>query len=177
MADDQDTPEVAALTSRINSWLDKLNNRIEIDLRNKPLNFRPITEDLFGTDEDQASITIGFKDGCPTKNSSVAEFRDKFNFLAFDRLPCPGLEGVPSQWIIYPQTPMSSFSEGVTIEQYDPNTQVLSMEIQTNFFAIYGKVPQKYPIADAASPKGTYLQVRRDIQGVVHLRAKLVFNQ
>lgn len=176
MADDQDTPEVAALKSRINSWLDRSNNRIEIDLRNKSLTFQPITDTLFSADEGDVRITIGFKDGSLTKNSSVDQFRENFNFVALDRLPCPGLEGVPSQWILHPQTPMSSFSEGVTIEQYDPNTQVLQMKIDTNFFAIYGSVPQQFMIADAPAPKGTYLQVRRDIQGIIHVRGKLVFN-
>ncbi len=52
---------------------------------------------------------------------------------------------------------MSSFSEGVTLEQYDPNTQILQ-------------------IADAPAAKGTYLQVRRDIYGVIRLRTKLVLN-
>ena len=176
MADSNETPEVADITSRINSWLDQHKNRIEIDLQKNPINFNQHSENLFTGGEGQVAITLGFTEGNLTKNSSVDQFRKNFNFIALDRLPCPGLSGVPSQWQLYPQTPMSSFSEGVNIEQYDPNTQILQLKIQTDFFAIYGRVPQEFPIMDAPSPKGTYLQVRRDIQGVIHLRAKLVFN-
>jgi hypothetical protein len=122
------------------------------------------------------AITLGFNDEGLTKDSSLNQLRSNFNFIVLDRLPVPGLDGIPTQWKIYPQTPMSSFSEGVTLEQYDPNTQILQLTVQTKFFAIYGTIPQKYPIADAPSPKGTYLQVRRDIQGVIQLRAQLIFN-
>ncbi|CAF2390654.1 unnamed protein product [Rotaria sp. Silwood2] len=117
----------------------------------------------------------GFNEGL-TKDSSLEQFRSNFNFIALDRLPVPGLDGVPSQWQIYPQTPISSFSEGVTLEQYNSNTQILQLNVQTRFFAIYGNIPQNPPIACAPAPKGTYLQVRRDIQGIIKLKAKLVFN-
>jgi hypothetical protein len=62
------------------------------------------------------SISIGFNFENFTKNSSLDQFRLSFNYIALDRLPVPGLDGIPPQWQIYLQTPRSSFSEGVTIQ-------------------------------------------------------------
>jgi len=174
MADDQDTPEVAAIVSRIESWLDTHKNKIELNLTNNPIEFDGHGAATFSSTDPQVAINLEFNDGL-TKNSSIDQFRSSFKYIVIDRLPLPGLDGIPSQWKIYPQTPMSSFSEGVTFEQYDPNTQILQLKIETQFFAIYGNVPQKNPIACGRAPKGTYLQVRRDIQGVIQLRAKLAF--
>jgi hypothetical protein len=139
-----------------------------LDLTKDPIEFKPFGNTIFNGHAPQVSISLDFKDEGITKTSSLDQIRSSFNYIALDRLPVPGLHGVPPQWQIYPQTPISSFSEGVTFEQYDSNTQILQLTVQTRFFAIYGEVPQEL--------KGTYLQVRRDIQGVIKLRAKLVFN-
>jgi hypothetical protein len=176
MADDQDTPEVAAIVSRIELWLDKHQNKLELDLTKNPIAFNQHSGTLFTGHEHQVAITLGFNDEGLTKDSSLNQLRSNFNFIALDRLPVPGLDGVPPQWNIYPQTPISSFSEGVTLDQYDPNTQILQLTIQTRFFAIYGSVPQQHQLACGPAPKGTYLQVRRDIQGLIKLHAKLDFN-
>ena len=176
MANEQDTPEVASIKSHIESWLDTHKNKLELDLTNESIEFPRHSGTLFTSGTDQVAVTLGFNDEGLTKNSSLDQLRSSFNFIALDRLPVPGLHGVPSTWKIYPQTSMSSFSEGVTLEQYDPNTQVLRLTVQTQFFAIYGNIPQKHPIADAPAPKGTYLQVRRDIEGLIKINAKLVFN-
>jgi hypothetical protein len=176
MAAEQDTPEVASITARIESWLDKHNNKIDLDLTKDPIDFNQHSANLFTGSKPQVAITLGFKDENLTKNASLDQLRSAFDFITLDRLPVPGLDGVPSQWQIYPQTPISSFSEGVTLEQYDSKTQILKLTVQTNFFAIYGNVPQVHPIACGRAPKGTYLQVRRDIQGVIKIAAKLVFN-
>ncbi len=176
MANDADTPEVAAITSRIESWLDKHQNKLELDLTRDPIDFKQHSGTLFTGRTSEVGITLGFNDENLTKDASLDELRSSFNFVALDRLPVPGLDGIPPQWQIYPQTPMSSFSEGITLEQYDSNTQILKLNIQTTFFAIYGRVPQEHQMACAPAPKGTYLQVRRDIQGVINLRAKLIFD-
>lgn len=175
MADEQNTPEVAAIVARIESWLDANHNKIDIDLSKNPMNLERHSETLFTGHQPQVAITLGFADKALNKNSTLEQLRASFNFVALDRLPTPGLDGVPSQWEIYPQTPVSSFSEGVTLEQYDASTQVLQVNVQTKFFAIMGSLPQDNRIACGRAPKGTYLQVRRDIQGSIKLRAKLVF--
>jgi hypothetical protein len=176
MVADQDTPEIVAIKSRIETWLDTHNNKLELDLTNNPIEFNQHSGCLFTSHEPQVAITLGFQDENLTKHSSLDQLRSSFSFIALDRLPVPGLDGIPSHWQIYPQTPISSFSEGVTFEQYDPNTQILKLIIRTGFFAIYGDNPTQPRMADAPAPKGTYLQVRRDIQGDIKLRAKLVFN-
>jgi hypothetical protein len=176
MADDKDTPEVAAITSRIESWLTAHQNKLELDFTGNPIDFKQHSGTLFTGTKPQVGITLGFNDENLTKDASLDKLRSSFNFVVLDRLPIPGLDGVPPQWQIYPQTPMSSFSEGVTLEQYDSNTQILQLNIQTTFFAIYGRVPQEHQMACGPAPKGTYLQVRRDIQGVINLRAKLIFD-
>ena len=175
MAAEQDTPEVAAIVSRIESWLDAHQNKIDLDLTSTPIEFKQHSDTLFTGSRDQVAITLGFSEGGIQTEHSLDQLRSAFSFIALDRLPVPGLQGVPSQWQIYPQTPMSSFTEGVTLEKYDPTTQILQLRVQTQFFAIYGTVPQKHPLADAPSPRGTYLQVRRDIQGDIRVQAKLVF--
>jgi hypothetical protein len=175
MADEEDTPEVASIKSRIESYLDSHKNKIEIDLTQGPIQFNRHSGTLFTGHESKVSITLGVKDENLTKNSSLDQLRSSFNFIALDRLPIPGLDGIPSQWVVYPQTPISSFSEGVTLDQYDPNTQILQLTVQTTFFAVYGTIPQQHQRCGPA-PKGTYLQVRRDIQGIIKLHAKLVFD-
>ena len=175
MASEQKTEEVRAIEGRIESYLDEHRNKIEVNLGNTPLEFSQHSGTLFTAGQDKVAMTLGFKDGNIKKNDSLEKLRSNFNFVALDRLPVPGLSGVPAQWEIYPQTPISSFSEGVTFESYDPQTQVLAVRVQTNFFAIYGRIPQEHPIADRGAPAGTYLQVRRDIQGDIRVHAKLVF--
>jgi hypothetical protein len=168
-------PEVAAIVSTTESWLDKNNNKIDIDLSKDPIEFEQVTSTLFTGTEPQVRITIGFTDENLTKNASIDQLRSGLNFVALDRLPLPGLNGIPPQWELRPQTPMSSFSEGIVLDQYDPNTQILKLTVQTEFFAISGDIPQVHPVLDTSAPKGTYLQVRRDIQGVIKIAAKLIF--
>jgi hypothetical protein len=175
MADEQDTPEVASIVSHIQSWLKTHHNKLELDFTKDPIEFGGSSTD-FTSRNPQLAIILGFNDEGVTKDSSLDQIRANFNYIALNKLPVPGLEGVPPKWEIYPQTPISSFSEGVTFENYDTHTQILQFTVQTSFFAIYGRLPQKNPVACAPSPKGTYLQVREDIQGHIKIRAKLVFN-
>ncbi|CAF1203668.1 unnamed protein product [Rotaria sp. Silwood1] len=80
---------------------------------------------------------------------------------------------VPSNWEVYPQTRMSSFNEGVRIETYENGP--LRVNVFTRFFAIYGHQEQKTPIMDKPADEGTYLQLRRDIEGIIRLDMPLVF--
>ena len=174
MADEDDTPETTSIKPHINSWLDAHQNKLDLDLTNESIEFKQHSGNLF-TSHGNVSVTLGFRDGCAIKNSTIKQLRSNFNFITLDTLPVPGLDGIPSEWQIYPQTPSSSISEGVTLEQYDASTQVLKLVIRTQFFAIYGHLPQTIVIC-GPSPRGTYLQVRRNIQGTIKLNAKLDFN-
>jgi len=175
MVDTFDTPEVAAIKSRIQSWLDKNENKFELDLTKKIITLNRHYGSLFTSDEPQVAMTIAFEDQDLTKYCSIDELRSSFCFIALDRLAIPGLEGVPSEWEIYPQTPISSFSDGVTLEEYDSTTQILELSIQTEFVSLYGYLPQTIRVANRPIPKTNYLQIRRDIQGDIRLRVKLVF--
>ena len=174
MADEDDTPETTSIKSRINSWLDAHQNKLDLDLTNESIEFKQHHDNLF-TSHGNVCVTLGFKDGRATKNSTIEQLRSNFNFITLDTLPVPGLDGIPSEWRILPRTPSSHVSEGVTLEQYDPSTQVLKLVIRTQFFAIYGHTPQAI-VSCGSSPKGTYLQVRCNIQGTIKLNAKLDFN-
>jgi hypothetical protein len=164
MADEKDTPEVASIKSHIESWLDAHNNKIELDL----------TDDNIDV---QQYVGIGFSDEDIASGDSLDKLRSRFNYIALNRLPVPGLQNIASNWDIYPQTPLSSFSEGVTFDKYDSKTQSLYLTVNTRFFAIYGSKHLTGPrMACAPSPPGTYLQVRRDIEGLIRLRIKHVCN-
>ena len=166
-----------ALENIVRSWLDSHHNQLNLDLTHPPITFKQNSDyaSMFATESDSVRITIGFKTEDLNKNSSLDDFLSSFNYIALDRLPLPGLHGIPSEWDVYPQTPMSSFSDGVRFEHYDPASQILKLDILTDFFAIYGQIPQQHYIADASLPKGTYFQVRRDFQGSIKLHAKLNF--
>lgn len=176
MADNDTTPEVAVIEAKIQAWLQQNQNQFQLDLTKSPINFKKHSDTLFSANDDQLYITLGFSDATLNQNSTLEQFQAAFNFVALDNLPLPGLTGIPSQWKLRPQTPMSSFSEGVTLEQYDSSTQILQLTIDAKFFAVYGNIPQQHVLMDAPSPKGTYLQVRQDFQGVIKLNAKLNFD-
>jgi hypothetical protein len=156
----EDTPEVASIKSRIESWLDAHNNKIELDLT--------------GDDIDaQQYVGMGFSDEDAASGDTLDKIRSRFEYIALNHLPVPGIQEIASNWDIYPQTPLSSFSEGVTFDKYDANTQSLYLTVNTRFFAIYGSKHLTGPrMACAPSPPGTYLQVRRDIEGIIRLRVK-----
>ncbi|CAF0945247.1 unnamed protein product [Adineta ricciae] len=167
-----------ALENIVRSWLDRHHNQLDLHLTHPPITFKKSSDYpfMFTADTDNVRITIGFKTESLNKDSSLDDFYSNFNYIALDHLPLPGLHGIPSEWDVYPQTPMSSFSDGVRFEHYDPASQILKLDIETNFFAIYGQLPQQHYMADASLPKGSYFQVRRDIQASIKLHAKLNFN-
>jgi hypothetical protein len=80
----------------IESWLDTHNNTIELDLTKTPIEFNQHSGTLFTGHGPQVSITLGFNNEDLTKNSSLDQLRSSFNFITLDRLPIPGLDGVPS---------------------------------------------------------------------------------
>lgn len=175
MVDDIYTEEVVSIRSCIESWLDKNKNKFELDLTDKVIIFHRHYGSLFTSNDPHVAITLGFEDENLTKYCSVEELRSSFFLIALDRLTITGLDDVPSQWEINPRTSISSFSEGVNLEEYDSSTQILELSIQARFFAIYGKLAQKIWITNQPPPKDTYFQVRRDIKGDIRLRAKLIF--
>ena len=102
-------------------------------------------------------VTLGFSAGF-SDQPSLKEVREKFKYVALDRLPTPGLE-VPDGWDVSPRTPVSSFKQGVEILDYRDGRIVL--RIKTSFFAISGRDTTVLVPADAPSPEGSYFQIRK----------------
>ncbi|CAF3410236.1 unnamed protein product [Rotaria sp. Silwood2] len=152
------------LEKKIVDWLDRHRNRFELDIHEGSL--RPLTSTIYAYSSPGTSINIGFKNPLQQGKVNLEELRQNFNYIALDKLPLVGLD-VPSNWQVYPQTPVSSFDEGVHIDAYENNR--LRMTIVTSFFAIYGSQKQEHPIMDKAAEEGTYVQVRRDFEGVIKL--------
>jgi len=178
----QNTPEITAIEAQIQSWLHQNRYQFQLDLTNLPLKFEQMNSapGIFSTTSDapyNIYIQILFKNQNLNKNTTLEELRSSFDRVALDHIPLPGLYGIPTHWKISPRTPISSFSDGVTFEYYDPSTRILQLSIRTNFFAVSGEIPQRFPIMDAPAPRGTSFQVRQNFQGFIRLRAKLVFSK
>ncbi|CAB4021980.1 Hypothetical predicted protein [Paramuricea clavata] len=115
-------------------------------------------------------ISIGFnKDVLPS--STVQDLQSSLRYVALNEVPMPGFN-YPYGWDIYPQTPSSSFKDGVTIVSYQNGR--LHFKVNTSFFAVYGRLRHVYVPPDASTPKYAYFQVRRDINGLIDVNMPLV---
>ena len=112
---------------------------------------------MFNLNEPGWRVTLGFSQRLAA-DDSIKTVRQRFKFVALDQLPTPGLE-LPG-WNVRPQTPVSSFKDGVEILQYGDGR--IKLRIRTNFFAIYGRDPSVRVPADAPSPEGSYFQIRKN---------------
>ena len=101
-------------------------------------------------------VTLGF-DGQFDKNSTLKQLKSGFKYIALDRLPTPGLD--QGGWNIRPQTPISSFKDGVEIVDFKDGK--ITLHVKTKFFALYGNDPSVIVPADAPSPEGSYFQIRK----------------
>ncbi|CAF4676040.1 unnamed protein product, partial [Rotaria sp. Silwood2] len=93
------------LEKKIVDWLDRHRNRFELDIHEGSL--RPLTPTSYTYSGPGTSITIGFKKSLKQGTINLEELRENFDFIALDKLPLIGLD-VPSNWQVYPQTPVSS---------------------------------------------------------------------
>lgn len=177
MDNNGNTSVAATLQDRVKAFLDAKQNKLSWDLTDNPIVFKQHGGNLFSSTQDlNLSLSFGFQGEHMTENTTPDQFRSNFAHFAINCLPLPGLDDIPSNWTIYPQTPMSAFSDGITLEDYDPNTQILKIHIQTKFFAIYGNDNSIQLMADAPAPEGSYFQLRQNAQGDIKLHAKLDFD-
>ena len=123
-----------------------------------PLAARAINDRLFLLQGGDHSIGIGFRKP-PRPDSSLTELRSTFQHLALDRIPVPGLK--EPGWETRLRTPRSSFSEGVRLESWRHG--VLTIRVQTTFFAVDGRRTDIEVPADAPMPPGTFFHVRTAI--------------
>ncbi len=103
-------------------------------------------------------ITLGFS-GPITADTSLETVQERLLYVAMDRLPTPGLE--VEGWDIKPRTPTSSIrdKEAISITAFEDGK--ITLHVETEFFALYGRDPSVRVPADAASPPGSYFQIRR----------------
>lgn len=113
-------------------------------------------------------INLIFK-GKITPDMDAATLQKNFTRVALDKLPTPGLD--IKGWEIKPQTPVSSFSDGVKFLSYKDG--IVKVQIKTNFFALYGRDPSVRVPAGAPSPAGSYFQIRKNFPLDLTLEAPL----
>lgn len=113
---------------------------------------------MFVFSDDHWSITLGF-DSAVDGKTPLEALRQKFSYIALDKVPTPGLE-IPG-WEIKPLTPISSLrkSEGA-VEILAGGDGRISLRVKTHFFALSGRDPGVRVPADAPSPPGSYFQIR-----------------
>jgi hypothetical protein len=156
------TREQAETTAR--KWLDSLDMEgLVIDETIKEGGF--VGQAIIGSESymyllqrDGWQLTLGFA-GKIDKTTPIDEARAKFKYIALDRVPTPGL--VAPGWEVFPQTPVSSFRDGVELVSLEQG--VLKIHVQTNFFAIYGRNPSVPLASDAPAPKDAYFQLREKL--------------
>lgn len=101
-------------------------------------------------------VSLGFS-GEITPDTPLETVRQRFKYIALNQLPTPGLD--VKGWKIRPQTPRSSFRDGVEILACGGGK--IKLRVKTKFFALYGRDPSVMVPADAPSPKGSYFQIRK----------------
>ena len=114
---------------------------------------------MFVLSDDNWYITLGF-DGEVSEKSTVETLREKWSYIALDKVPTPGLavEG----WEIKPRTPVSSLRRASgAVEFISGGDGKVAIRVKTNFFALYGRKMGVLVPADAGLPPGTYFQIRK----------------
>ena len=102
-------------------------------------------------------LTLGF-DGKLTPDMTAAQVQQKLKYVVLDRLPIAEIKA--PGWEIRPQTPVSSFKEGVKITSFEDGR--IQFKVETRFFAIYGRDPSVLVPADAPTPPHAYFQIRKN---------------
>lgn len=114
-------------------------------------------------------VTLAFH-GTFNESTSLETMQKNFWFATLDQLPTPGLD-VPG-WKIKPQTPRSSFKDGVKLLKFGQGE--INVSIKTEFFALYGRDPGILVPADAPAPANSYFQIRKKFPLDLTLSAPLL---
>jgi hypothetical protein len=166
--------EMEALTQAVTAWLDAHPEGLVLDFKeetpgvglsvyphyNNPSSYAPDQPDslfIYSDSYDRRYLSISFNKPISSK-TDLKTVQDSFSHIALGHLPMPGLE-LPD-WNFSPQTPKSSFEEGVEITAFDGKH--IELKVTTTFFAVYGTKPACPEVMDAPTPEGCYFQVRRD---------------
>lgn len=175
-----------SVVSKVEKWLEGSNNTIELKLTlSTPLDGL-VEQNFHGRAEHGPSFAYSSTSEQGIKiyflisftkiispSSTVEELRDALNFVTLDDIPLQGFE-YPTGWSIRPQTPVSSFKEGVEIVSYENGR--LHYKIDTRFFCIYGNCDET--IIGSCNPPpapNTFFCIERDIRGVIDVDMPLIF--
>lgn len=130
---------------------------------------------MFVLSDDLWSITLGFE-GAVNGKTPLETLRQKFSYIALDKVPTPGL-AIPG-WDIKPVTPISSLrkAEGA-VEILAAGDGKIALRVKTHFFALSGRNPRVLVPADAASPPGSYFQIRQRFELNLTLEVPFVMSK
>ncbi|MCO4747663.1 MAG: hypothetical protein KC912_22900 [Proteobacteria bacterium] len=117
---------------------------------------------LFIFTDEERSLTLVFSEPL-SPAMSLDDVRTRFQSIALDRLPTPGLKR--DGWRFSPRTPVSSFSEGVEVTAY--TGERIQLTVDTRFYAVSGDRggDDCSPPADGSMPEHCYAQVRQKLRG------------
>ena len=114
---------------------------------------------MFVLNDGDWYITLGFE-GAVSGDTPLASLREKFSYIALDRLPLPGLK-LPG-WEVRARTPTSSIRKNAAaVEILKAGDGKVTLRVKTHFFAVGGRDPSVLVPADAPAPEGSYFQVRQ----------------
>lgn len=115
-------------------------------------------------------VSVAFH-GELSAETPLKTLKEKFWYVALDRLPTPGLD--LSGWEVRPQTPTSSIEKGVEVLAYRDGK--IKVRVRTKFFALYGRDPSVVVPADAPAPPSSYFQIRKEFPLDLTLEAPFAF--
>ena len=107
--------------------------------------------------------------------TTIEELRNSLDFVTLDKIPLPGFD-CPPDWEICPQTPVSSFKEGVKIVSYE--NERLHYVIDTKFFSISGHLKGPWFTPGGCNPPpppGSYFSIEENIRGIINVDMPLKF--
>eukprot|EP01013_Petalomonas_cantuscygni_P027504 TRINITY_DN5050_c0_g1_i1.p1 TRINITY_DN5050_c0_g1~~TRINITY_DN5050_c0_g1_i1.p1 ORF type:complete len:250 (+),score=14.04 TRINITY_DN5050_c0_g1_i1:90-752(+) len=124
-----------------------------------------------GSKNDEVYIGVGWKG--PLASSGGVTTLDALNstlqHVAFDKIPVPLVsmrERFP-HWNLRLVTRVSSFSDGVHITAFDPDTRAVTVHVDTEFFQVHGQRSDVLLPGCGPAPEGSYCSVRRNIRAAV----------
>ena len=111
-------------------------------------------------------LSIGFEADI-TPDSPLSVLQASLRYVALDALPIPALAA--KGWEITPVTPISSFSEGISLTGYDGHR--LQAAVETGFSGIAGHstAPECAPVPDGPAAPGCAFFIEAPLQGQIGL--------
>ena len=177
-----------AIESNVKEWLKGQNNTIkgkfaaekpanglvEQDFVARKKNGPTFAHSSVSAQGQNIYFLISFsKPVCPT--TTIEALRNSLDFVTLDKIPLPGFD-CPPNWEIFPQTPVSSFKDGVKIVSYENGR--LHYMIDTKFFSISGHLIGTWFTPGGCNPPpppGSCFSIEEDIRGIIDVDMPIKF--